>query len=423
MLLYKAKTIITPLKPIRLAGFAHRIGNYTGVKQDIMARFVVLEDDSKARTAILSVEMLCVTDEMTNTIRDYLSDHYGIPAENVLISATHNHSAPYLVKNAHPLLGTYDKEYALFLDDAIKQLIDQAMKKPIPIVCSYQATDVHLSVNRRLMVDGKIEMRPNFNGHTEPICHLMKLNHEQSGRLEAVLINYACHANIADDNEINPDYPGVLCGFIESQWTDCTALFLQGYTGDIRPRAIIGDEFFRGNFHLAQRFGHAFYKKIKPVLESQGKSIKLNLKGAIIQQEIPTVNQIADDLSTNLDLTVEPYRSWYRLFSKQPDQLHAPHMLQVQAIRVSENIILAAANGEIVSGYAQDIRSHFPNDTIMTIGYSNGMLGYIATAQQIKEGGYEAEDFLYYFGLPGKWDESVDTILRESQITAVHSVK
>lgn len=423
MLLYKAKTAITPLKPIRLAGFGHRIGNYTGVKQDIMARCMILEDNSGNRVAIFSVDMLCVTEEMTESVRAYLSDRYGIPAENTVCSATHNHSAPYLVQNAHPLLGEYNEEYALFLDDTIKRMIDQAMKTPIPIVCSYQAPEVFLSVNRRMMIDGNIEMRPNFAGHTETACHLLKMHHPASGKLEGILINYACHANITDDNQINPDYPGVLCNLIETQWPESTALFLQGYTGDIRPRAVIGDEFFRGSFEMAQRFGHSFFRTIQPALTAKSRPVDLDLKGVILRQEIKTVNQIADDLSTSYDLTIEPYRSWHRLFWQHPERLHVPRILQVQAIRFAKNLILAAANGEIVSGYAQDIRARVPDCTILTTGYSNGMLGYIATDQQLREGGYEAEDFLYYFGLPGKWDVSVDAILRKIQKAAVDSVR
>lgn len=423
MQLYKAKAVITPQKPIRLAGFGHRIGNFTDVRQDIQARCLILEDNSGNRTAILSVEMLCVTEEMTNCVREYLSGRYGIRPENVLLSATHNHSAPYLVRNAHPLLGEFNEEYASFLKVTIQNMIDQAMKTAIPVSCSYQSTKVYLSVNRRLKVDGIVEMRPNFQGPADPDCHLLRFHHEATGALEAVLLNYACHANITDINQVNADYPGVLCGLIEAEHPGSAALFLQGYTGDIRPRAVIGDEFFRGGFEMAERFGQSFYRTIRPALGTAGETLRLDLKGAIIRREITTVNQIADDLSTGKDLSVEPYTSWHRLFADRPERLYEPRILQVQALRITEKVFLIAVNGEVVGDYARDIRAAFPDCRILAAGYSNTLLGYLATAQQLQEGGYESEGFLYYFGLPGKWDASLDKTLRDSQKAAILAVK
>lgn len=52
----------------------------------------------------------------------------------------------------------------------------------------------------------------------------------------------------------------------------------------------------------------------------------------------------------------------------------------------------------MVQGYGEYIKSLNPR--VLALGYSNGMIGYIPTQIQLMEGGYEAEEFIYYFGLP-----------------------
>lgn len=54
---------------------------------------------------------------------------------------------------------------------------------------------------------------------------------------------------------------------------------------------------------------------------------------------------------------------------------------------------------------------------VLPLGYSNGMLGYIPTAQQILEGGYESKDSLYVFSYSSPFvlesEESIHRTIHE----------
>ena len=50
------------------------------------------------------------------------------------------------------------------------------------------------------------------------------------------------------------------------------------------------------------------------------------------------------------------------------------------------------------------------------------MIGYLATEEQLLEGGYESEDFIYYFGLPGKYSIEIDNIIKGAMIECVESL-
>jgi hypothetical protein len=42
------------------------------------------------------------------------------------------------------------------------------------------------------------------------------------------------------------------------------------------------------------------------------------------------------------------------------------------------------------------------------------MIGYVPTAQQLAEGGYEAEGSCPYFGLPGPFDPRIEGLIRRA---------
>jgi hypothetical protein len=60
--------------------------------------------------------------------------------------------------------------------------------------------------------------------------------------------------------------------------------------------------------------------------------------------------------------------------------------------RVNPSFGLFFASGEMLSGLHHD-------DGLLSIGYANGMVGYLAPVEALVEGGYEVDGFLKPFGL------------------------
>lgn len=57
--------------------------------------------------------------------------------------------------------------------------------------------------------------------------------------------------------------------------------------------------------------------------------------------------------------------------------------------------------------YATFIKQILGHQAIV-LGYSNDVTGYIPSLRILKEGGYEGGDFQIGYGLPSKWEESID---------------
>jgi hypothetical protein len=90
----------------------------------------------------------------------------------------------------------------------------------------------------------------------------------------------------------------------------------------------------------------------------------------------------------------------------------------VQAVRFGKDLTVVALGGEVVVDYALRVAREYPSERLITAGYSNDVMCYIPSLRVLREGGYEANDSMIYYGQPGPFAESVE----ESVMNGVHSV-
>ena len=80
----------------------------------------------------------------------------------------------------------------------------------------------------------------------------------------------------------------------------------------------------------------------------------------------------------------------------------------VQAVRLGNDLTLVAIAGEVVIDYALRLKREFPNENLVVAGYTNDVPCYIPSLRVLREGGYEPEVSMIYYGLPGPLAESVE---------------
>ena len=88
---------INPPLGIALAGYYHERGS-EGVLDDIFAKATVL-DDGRTRAAIVVCDLISMPKWIVAEARQIIESQTGIPGINVLIAATHTHTAPELVRD------------------------------------------------------------------------------------------------------------------------------------------------------------------------------------------------------------------------------------------------------------------------------------------------------------------------------------
>ena len=72
----------------------------------------------------------------------------------------------------------------------------------------------------------------------------------------------------------------------------------------------------------------------------------------------------------------------------------------------------------MVIDYDLRIKKEYPKQRLFVAGYSNDVMSYIPSVRILREGGYEAESSMIYYGMPGPYSEDVE----ESIIGSVKAV-
>ena len=73
----------------------------------------------------------------------------------------------------------------------------------------------------------------------------------------------------------------------------------------------------------------------------------------------------------------------------------------VQAMRFNNDFTLLALGGEVVVDYSLNAKRRYPAENLFVAGYSTEVQCYIPSSRVLKEGGYEPETSMIYYGLPG----------------------
>ena len=109
---------ITPKKPMFLLGYPHVPRTSTGVHDPLYATALYLNDGDDA-ILFIAVDVLMLSHHTVRRCRSAISQAIAIPEKNILISATHTHSAPVTI------------EVLAFRDDPVVPPIDESYMEQV----------------------------------------------------------------------------------------------------------------------------------------------------------------------------------------------------------------------------------------------------------------------------------------------------
>jgi hypothetical protein len=205
-----------PLLPVSGGvGPSHPVSRKEG---DLTVRALVLEKGD-TRVAIVGVDFLGFPSLLGNRVRSKVK---GLPPQNILIGATHTHSAPDCYGFPDGQGGfSCDLKYLDSLCTQIAEAIQAA---------SDSVRTAHLRV-----ATGEAKGKIAFNYYAEqlydPRCHVLQVL-SPDGKPFATLVNYAIHPEVlgSEAGVLSPDLVGPLYERIESRGGG-TALFLNSAQG------------------------------------------------------------------------------------------------------------------------------------------------------------------------------------------------
>jgi len=246
-----AKAKITPQGPAWMAGYDNNRRS-VGVHDDLWARAVVLKSGDQM-LAIASVDLLGFPSIYVQRVREMVK---AVPADAIIIAATHVHSGPDVIGLWGPAEGQsgVDKDYVDSVIKTVAQVIEQAAAGMAPAGLRYAAGDlpgVSKNINVAEILDTGLAALQVAGEDGKPI---------------ATLVNFACHPEIMNNNQITADFPNWLYQRIEEK-AGGVALFINGAQGGMIT-ANIENIYDKGkdNWDDAARIGNAIADKALEVL-------------------------------------------------------------------------------------------------------------------------------------------------------------
>jgi neutral ceramidase len=199
---------------------------YEGILDRIYSRAIAL-DSGSAKAALISVDAGGIPEGVWQEVAGRLERELRIPAANVLLTATHTHSAPRQEASAY-------SAYA----DQIVESVRLAQSRLEPARIGYGTGVSYLNVNRNI-IDPKTRRwweGPNYDGPSDKTVAVIKVEN-LSGEPIAVYYNYAMHAvAVGQLDLVSGDAPGTASKYIEDTFDgDVVALWSSGAAGDQNP--------------------------------------------------------------------------------------------------------------------------------------------------------------------------------------------
>jgi hypothetical protein len=374
-----------------------------GVLLPLHVQALVMQAGS-ASAAIISADVLGVSREQTRTIRTLVAQATSIPADNLMICASHTHSAPAVL----PIIGQEPDE--AFVDALIKGAVDcvvRANADLAPVRMGLGGGAAHFNVNRRPRPN-TTDMCPNDAAVIDHRVRLLRIDRLDGSPL-AVLFHFACHPTTKSGSEgwISSDFPGAARAYV-ARHLQCPAMFVPGCFANVRPRVLDDNNRFRSAtadevIHIGETLGCSVVRAAKSTccadvesLKSQQVSISVPFAGH------PPKDLLQTKLRDDSAIGVKVNAPWAQRVQQLIDSgaMPASEETFMQAMRIGP-VMLVSVPGEPVLEIGMAIERTLlqacPDiHDVWSVGYTNDMLGYLCTEAHHSEGGYEPTAYVYF---------------------------
>ncbi len=89
-----AKVDTTPTAPVRMSGYASRTSPSQGVDHPLAAKALALADARDHKVVMVTCDIIGFRHAFTNRVAERVKSKYGLPREDLVLFASHNHAGP-----------------------------------------------------------------------------------------------------------------------------------------------------------------------------------------------------------------------------------------------------------------------------------------------------------------------------------------
>jgi len=417
---------ITPRGSQFLFGYPHVRRYSTGVHDPLLSSALYLSD---GQTPLLLVanDVIFVSRQTAGRVRERIAQRTGIPAANMMVTATHTHSGPLTVdmlsSEADPAVPKTDPAYVQRLEDGMVEAASKAYDAARPATIGLAVADGScVGTNRH-----------DPAGSADPQVPVLVIRDVGHPAFIAVLVVCSMHPTVLheDSTLVSGDFPAMARQYLQQNvlGKDCPVVYHTGPCANLSPRHVTK----ANTFDEATRLGHALGRSIARAVASADCAAvpKLGCVRGFVDlppRVLPSVREAQDQLdrsarrleekkkgtgpicSGKLDLS--PFSAEVR--TAECDWFGAEETLTLARAAATGRVAAAIASvmpaeimvmqigpwffvgwpGEISVEFALQVKARQPGCYVISL--ANGELqGYVVTEQAIREHRYEALNALF----------------------------
>lgn len=417
-----ARVEITPTEPLWLAGYAARNRPAEATIHPLYAKALALRDAAGNRAVIITCDILGFPKPFATRIRNRMMADHGLETAQIILSASHTHSAP-VIDNSLKCIYAFDaaeeeklEQYARTLENQIVMLAGEAFAAMKPAMLHAGNGIARFAVNRRNNAERELTATTTLQGpidHAVPTLSVVR----EDGTLAALLFGYACHATTLDGYAWCGDYPGFAQIALESAFPGTTALFFAGCGADQNPLP-------RRSAALARQYGNTLAEAVKQALEDSMQPLEAQLSTAYAEIELELeAAPDADALHAQLAASSGYEHACTQALLDSVEQGHSlpnayPYPVQVWQLGRQR---LVALGGEVTVAYAVALKERLGQETFV-MGYANDLMAYIPSEIILQEGRYEGKTSQLIYGMPNVWKSGIETHILDTAAAMASSL-
>ena len=440
------RVVITPPIGIRMMGYTVQECVSESVERELTATALVLAGET-TKVAMIACDILFIQSPHVDRIRGRVGAALEIPADHVLINASHTHLGPML-PGWHadtPRQQELQGRYLAFLEESLVGVATMADHRLQPARIGAGTGHARIGINRReRLPHGGIVIGENPDGPVDHDVGVIRID-DLSGKSIATVMTAAAHTIVLGPktSQLSPDYVGPAREVVERA-TGALSLFFQGAAGNVSPRCGIGsggeeqfDDLHRigtmlggevvktwagirthdrhGPRRLVQSVAAISVWDYEPLPEACLDCFDMAARRVTLPMAPLPDRKVAE---ANLDRYQEQFKEASRRqksgcgscgsaigslggTGSSHDRTGEPvtRELVCWSLRIND-IGIVAVNGEPFAELGLQVKRESPIPNTLFLGYSNGCLGYLPTPEAFDEGGMEVNESYQNYLLP-----------------------
>ena len=416
---------ITPEESVPLAGYGNTSKRMSqNTLSDLYTTCVAFTDREDTTVLLFHNDLIASKATYMRPIREAISQKTGVPLSQVLVTATHTHSAPDLLNTDQPSIQRYLELLKARLPEAAAEAM--ADRKPATISTGFSFTKM-LNFNRHyFMTDGSI-VGDNFgepSGKTylthiteaDPLMQVVKFTRE--GGKDILLVNWQSHPHRTGGSkkyDISADIVGAMRDVLEEE-TGCCFAYFTGGAGNINPHSRIQEENITADYleqgDALARCALSALQNLAELKTGKIQSLELLYSGKLnhtqdhMEAEAKIIRQMFQETNDARRCRIEAEK--YGIHSAYHAnailrRLDLPEYRDVEMHAFSlGDLAFVTAPYEMFDVNAKQIRDRSPFKTTFVASCANDANNYIPSSLGYLHGCYESDNSLFH---PGTGEE------------------